>query len=191
MFPREIVDKIAFYLPFPIALELSLWAAKEICQCSSWDRRVNHGQMDLWWLTAAKMGHLKFLAWLHSKKIPGYSRACMDNAIRKNRLDVVKCLRRQGKFSFGAQALKEAIMDGHLETVKYFHIYQWRGWSNLAMNYAVENGNLQMIKYLREHKREGRIDKLILEAGRQGHVNVFNYLATLQKGNRQNQSCLT
>ena len=181
LYPREIIDKIACYLPFQVALEISEWSAKEICRTTINRDRVNERQMRHWWESAAKRGHIRFLNWLNTQKVPGYSRSCMDVAIRHNRLDSIKCLRKQGKFTFGAEALKEAIMDGHLETVKYFHIYQWRGWTKIAMHYATENGHEEMINYLTDPRKEDRAGPSIFDSPKKKRRDMHLMCSTMQR----------
>ena len=181
-FPREIVDRIALSLPFPVALKISEHAAKEICMDKTkWDRMQHLKEMELWWMTAAKLGKLSFLGWLHSKKVPGYTRLCTDYAIRNNQPNLIKCFRRQGKYAFGGEALKEALMDGYLPVIKLFHIYQWKGWTKLAKHYANENGYLHILEYLDEHKKCKRGSTLFPGEGKQDAFTCLQTLYTFQR----------
>ena len=102
MFPEEIIDKIAYYLPFETAIELSPYLKNKLGTKLPWAV----------WRLYAQSGNLFGIKWLHYHEVEGCTTRAMDLAACYGHLDVVKWLHENRKEGCTKRAMDLAAMNG-------------------------------------------------------------------------------
>ena len=73
-------------------------------------------------------------------------------------------------------AMDSAAMKGHLDVVKWLHVYRMEGCSENAMNLAAANGYLHVVRWLHDNRIQGCTAAAMTLAAQNGHLNVVEFL---------------
>ena len=110
--PQEIIDTIAFYLPFEQAVGVSEYMKEKLGQRPSWYDYINNGNLfSIKWIhyheypqpvffrfnaiySAARDGHLEMIKWLQRNLSEGCTTDAMDCAAQSGHLDIVQWLQK-------------------------------------------------------------------------------------------------
>lgn len=127
----------------------------------------------------AHLGNLQVIKYIHSVLSESYTYIAIDNATRGKHLDVVKFLYQNLKGPISAtQAMSYAVINGHLEIVKYLCQTKKFAYSNYAINKAIANGHLDVIVYLHSVNRFICSSNAIITASENKHLDVVIFLHT-------------
>ena len=124
MFAQEIIDRIAYYLPFETAIELSPYLKRKLG--TELNRTV--------WREYAESGNLFGIQWLHFHEVGGCETNAMDFAAANGHLDIVKWLHENREEGCTKGAINKAARNGHLEVVKWLHQNRTEGCTKYAMD---------------------------------------------------------
>ena len=107
--PQEIIDRIAFYLPYELAIGISEYMKSRLG--------------DLKWQSIAEKGNLFGIKWMHyhEYEMDTWPYSVMDWAASNGQLEVVKWLHKNRSEGCTPEALFWAASKGHLEIVKYLY----------------------------------------------------------------------
>jgi hypothetical protein len=188
--PTEIVDQIAYYLPFEKGTEVSLYLNKKLndtfgingsfLQNKPWNLFANCGNLfRLKWMhfheveectkdamnNAAWTGHLETLNWLHINRNEGCSTDAMDWAASNGHFEIVKWLHENRREGCTRDTMDWAARSGHFEIVKWFHTNRSEGCSKYAMDSAAMNGQEMNLK---RHEKAWGLDQSTIKGRSKG-----------------------
>ncbi|EQC27922.1 hypothetical protein SDRG_14343 [Saprolegnia diclina VS20] len=99
----------------------------------------------------------------------------LDLAAAAGLLSLVQILHVDG-FACTTAAMDDAATNGHLEVVRFLHLYRNEGCTTAAMDGAASNGHLNVLAFLHTTRREGCSDRAIDGAAALGSIVLLEYL---------------
>ncbi|KAF0736484.1 hypothetical protein Ae201684_007497 [Aphanomyces euteiches] len=99
----------------------------------------------------------------------------MNDAARRGFSKLVCYLHQQGK-TCTTDAMDDAAVNGHLDIVRFLHMYRHEGCTTDAIDLAARNGHLEVVKYLTFHRFEGCTDNAMNDAAAYGHDRIVAFL---------------
>jgi hypothetical protein len=160
--PQELLDKIAFYLPFEKGISISVYLEKMLGKAPT-----EHS-----WVVE-EQGNILGICWLHYHGIYRNVEKAMDDAARKGQLEVVQWLHNEG---CTVEVMKLAAENGHLEVVQWLHKNRSEGCTVNAMDWAARHGHLEVVQWLHENRSEGCTVGAMNWATENGHLEVVQWL---------------
>jgi hypothetical protein len=168
---QELVDQIAYYLPYEKGTELSLYLNKKLNDTFGINKAFYQNNL---WEIIANFGNLFRLEWIHFHAIEGCTTKAMNSAAENGHLVVVKWLHANRIEGCSTDAMDNAAESGHLEIVKWLHMNRREGCTNIAMDFAARNGHLEIVKWLHANRSEGCTkDATILNAQNRKQLHFF------------------
>ena len=194
MFPQEILDLIASYLPFGHAYAVSKYIAL------SKSIGVTFGVGSIEWQSAIRNSDMKMLQFLRKHKVPGCSFVAQKEAVMGGDLEVIKFIfprnvtfdwrlldiavekgfhrvikwyLEHGRGKWYPRQSKIAAQFGHLEIIK---LLPKRQFTEEIMDTSCEYGHLKLVKYLSKHRKEKFSTSAMDLASKNGHLEVVEYL---------------
>ncbi|ETV92214.1 hypothetical protein H310_13447 [Aphanomyces invadans] len=79
----------------------------------------------------------------------------MDSAAALGRLAILQFLHEAAIGQCTTSAMDLAARNGHLHVVQFLHTHRDEGCTKWAVNWAAEHGHLDVLSFLLEHRREG------------------------------------
>jgi hypothetical protein len=119
MLPQEIMDQIAYYLPYLKGIEISPYLYKKLNHNFGSDDWLIGNNL---WNMVANNGNLFRLEWMHFQTVEGCTFFAMNCAASKGHLEIVKWLHFNRSEVSTRNAMNWAVSNGHLEIVKWLHI---------------------------------------------------------------------
>ena len=101
--------------------------------------------------SAARLGHLQAVMWLHQRRT-GCTVRAMDFAANNGHLDVVKWLHHNRTEGCSEYAMIGAATCGHLDVVQWLHENRTEGCTFCAMAAAKKTGQTHVIEWLKDHQ---------------------------------------
>jgi hypothetical protein len=89
-------------------------------------------------------------------------------------------------YEFTTDVMNYAVINGHLDIVKWLHFNRNEGCTIDAIGYAASNGDLHVVKWLHTHRNEGCTTDAMNNAAYNGHLHVVKWLHT-----HRNEGCTT
>jgi hypothetical protein len=153
--PKEIVDCIAFYLPYEKGIELSPYLKAKLNDIDAKELGVTTSLPYNLWILFACHGNLFRLKWMHFHEIEGCSTDTMNTTARNGHLDLVKWLHVNRSEGCTIFAMSFAAREGHFEIVKWLHCNRSEGCNKDTMDIAAWKGHLEIVKWLHFNRTEG------------------------------------
>jgi hypothetical protein len=139
--PLEIIDHIAYYLPFDKGIGISQYLKKKL------GIKISKRP----WREFAKDGNLFGLEWMQFHELGGCSTDAMHWASLNGHLNIVRWLhtnRTEGCTTF---AMDYAARMGHLDTLNWLYRNRFEGWTTSALHWAAQNGHLSVVEWLKQN----------------------------------------
>ena len=195
--PRELLEKIALYLPVDSAYVISRYAAltqfnfvpNDIAN-KEWNSAILSENMDtIRFLqqhkvtysgtngdnNAMEIGNLEILKSLTANNsYYGVASSDMEKIATEGYLDILEWFFDEMKARWTLKYSDIAAKNGHLEMVKYL-LKKKKNFSNKAIDYAAENGHLEVVKLLHSKRKKGTVDA-IDHSSKNGHLEVVKFL---------------
>ena len=140
--PQEVIDRIAYYLPFEKAVEVSKYMKEKLGDKADW-------------FEYAKEGNVFGLQWMNYHGLGVCSDWAMDYAAEEGHLEAVKWLHKNRRERCTKKAMDYTARKGHWDVLQWLHYNRSEGCTTDAMNWAAENGHLEIVKWLHENRDEG------------------------------------
>jgi hypothetical protein len=155
--PQELIDIIAFYVPYEIALKITT-----IFVLQKLGRNPSHYYSS--WSNFAKKGNLYGIEWLHYHDIEGCSEKVMDLACEGGHVEIVKWLHKNRTEGCTKRAMDMAARYGHMELLEFLHENRSEGCTVDAMDLAAMYGRMNILQFLHENRTEGcTVEQWILQ----------------------------
>lgn len=126
--------------------------------------------------SAAAMGHLSMVQWLHRHRREGCTTKAMNYAAASNHIEVVQWLHANRTEGCTAEAANGAASHGHLQMIEWLHVHEPDCFTAQAMDRAAAFDHLNVVQWLHTHRAEGCTVRAMDTAASKGHFEIVQWL---------------